>query len=116
MLGLALAAVQAALLLTVAVLAWVFGLSWGRVLQVTALVWVAAPVAGFLLCAAVHLRVSAAIPCSAPASRASRARPAADPCAGGRAGPATRALRFLTDAHGSAGQSVPVPRTYRPSA
>lgn len=101
MLALALAAAQAALLLAVAVVGFVLGLSWGHIVQLTALVWVAAPVAGFLVCGALHLRASAAP--RSPAS-ASAARPAVGPCVGGRGGLAARPSRVLTDFYGAAGR------------
>lgn len=71
MLALALAAVQAALLLAIASGAVVLGLSWDRVLHVTALAWLAAPLGGLVLGGAVHAR-RASVRSSTSASAARR--------------------------------------------
>ena len=94
MLVLALAAVQAALLLAVAIVGLLVELSWGRILTLAVLMWLAGPVVAVLI-GALRLRVPAG---SVPADRQ-----AAEPCVEEATASFAEAWRVLTDAYGRPG-------------
>ncbi len=94
MLVLALAAVQAALLLAVVIVGLFMELSWGRILTLAVLMWLAGPVVAVLI-GGLRLHV--------PAGSIPAARQAAEPCVEEATASFAESWRVPTDAYGRPG-------------